>query len=99
MGFKSQQEIFSSPKKIQIGSGSRLARGYQGPFPGLKQLGCVDYWPSSSTEVKNDWSYTSVSPIGCHGMDKDSYTFFYLFAFVLVLNFFLIFKKTLSVNR
>lgn len=71
-----------------MGSGAHLAHGYQGSFPGLKQLGCVDYSPSSSTEVKTDWSYTSASPIRYHGMDKDNYDFFYLFPFVLVLNFF-----------
>jgi hypothetical protein len=61
--------------------------------PGLKQLGCVVYSPLSSTEVKNDWSYTSASPMCCYGMDKDNYTF-YLSAFVLVLIFFLILKNS-----
>jgi len=56
-----------------MGSGAHLAHGYHGSFPGLKKLGCVDYWPSLSTEVKNDWSYTSASPICCHGMDNDNY--------------------------
>ena len=28
------------------------------------------------TEVKNDWSCTSASPMCCLGMDKDNFTFF-----------------------
>jgi len=70
---------FCVSQTIEIGSGAHLAHGYQGSFPELKQLGCVDYSPSSSAEVKNDWSCTS-SPIYCHGMGKDNYTFFHLFA-------------------
>jgi len=33
---------------------------YQGSFLGLKQPGCKDnHFPPSSTEVKNEWIYTS----------------------------------------
>jgi hypothetical protein len=30
----------------------------------------------SSAEVKNEWSYTSKSPIRLHGMDKDNFAFY-----------------------
>jgi len=58
---------FCVSQTVHIGSGAHIAHGYEATFPGLKQLGYVDYLPSSSAEVKNDWSSTS-SPICCHGM-------------------------------
>jgi len=39
-----------------------LSNGYRGLSPRIKQLGCEDDHSSpSSAEVKNTWSYTSIS--------------------------------------
>ena len=34
----------------------------------------VDRSPPRSAEVKNEWSYTSASPIRLHGVERDSFT-------------------------
>ena len=36
----------------------------------------ADYSPPSTTEVKSEWSYTTTTPIGLHGMDRDNFTFY-----------------------
>jgi hypothetical protein len=52
------------------GPRSLLSNGYQGALslevkpPGHE----VDHSPPSSVEVKNAWSYTSISPLRFHGM-------------------------------
>jgi hypothetical protein len=40
---------------------------------GVKQRGCEDSFPSS-TEIKNDGSYTIATPICLHGMSRDKFT-------------------------
>jgi hypothetical protein len=51
---------------------------------GVKRLGCeVNRSPPSNTEVKNEWSYTSVSPLCLHGVDRDKFTFFTVISTVL----------------
>jgi hypothetical protein len=34
----------------------------------------VDHAPSSSSDIKNEWSYTSAPPVCLQGVDRDSYT-------------------------
>jgi len=47
-------------------------------FPRSKATGCdVDHLPSSGAEAKKEWSYTSSPPICLHGMNRDSFTFFF----------------------
>jgi hypothetical protein len=43
--------------------------------PGVKQLTHEAYHSSSSAKVKNEWSYTSASPVCLHGMYRASFTF------------------------
>ena len=48
-----------------------------GYFPGLKRPEChVGHSRPCSVEVKNEWSYTSTSPICLHGVDRDNFTFY-----------------------
>jgi hypothetical protein len=55
---------------------SLLFNEYQVPFPGIKQPRReVDSSPLYCTEIKNDWSYTSVLPICLRGVDKQNSTF------------------------
>jgi hypothetical protein len=73
-GFDSRQELGIFHFAIQ----SRTALGPTQPpiqwvpavlSPGVKRPGCeADHSPPSSVEVKNAWSYTSISPIRFHGM-------------------------------
>jgi hypothetical protein len=63
MGIQIPARDFCFSQTVQLGSWAHLAHGYQGSFPGLKQLGCVNYSPSSSTEVENDWSCTSAGAV------------------------------------
>jgi hypothetical protein len=55
-----------SLRNVQIGSRSPpspLSSEHRGSFQGLSQLEReVNYSPTSSAEVKNEWSYTSVPP-------------------------------------
>jgi len=44
----------------------------------------IDHSPSSSAEVKNEWSYTSTSPICLHGMDRENFNFYLKFITVAV---------------
>jgi hypothetical protein len=73
------RKIFSS-KKVPgplWSPPSLLFNIYGGIFSGLKQSGrAADHSPSSSTEVKNGWSYTFTPPIGVNGMDTDKITSF-----------------------
>jgi hypothetical protein len=60
-----------------------LLNGHLRSFPGIKQPEReVDHSPPTSTKVKNEWSYTSITPIALHGVDSDNYillTYFHLF--------------------
>jgi hypothetical protein len=49
---------------------------YCGFFLLVKRLGCeVNQSPTSSAEVKNEWSYTSTPPICLHGVDRENFVF------------------------
>jgi len=51
-----------------------LFSGYQTSFPGVKWWECeVEHPPSSSTEVKNEWSCTSGCPVHLHDVIRDSF--------------------------
>jgi len=56
---------------------SRLPFGPSQPLiswiPGIKQLaGEFENSPISSAEVKNEWSYTPLPPIGLNGLHMDN---------------------------
>lgn len=51
-------------------------------LPELMRLGSeVNHSPSSNAEAKNEWSYTSTSPIRFHGVDGKTLSFFTCFNF------------------
>jgi len=57
---------------FQPGSGAHPALCLMGTFKGVKCLGCdSDQEPPSTTNVKNEWNYNSVSQIYQHSMDRD----------------------------
>ena len=64
-------KIFLPSTKVQTVSGAQRASyslGTGASFPG-KKTGTEDHYsPPSSTEVKNEWSYTYTPPIGLHKM-------------------------------
>ena len=42
---------------------------------GVELPGCeVNHPPSTSVEVKNEWSYTSTLPIWLHGVDMENFS-------------------------
>jgi len=45
-------------------------------FQGGKAAGCVNYSPVSSTEVKNEWSFTSSFLVCLCGVDRENFTCF-----------------------
>jgi hypothetical protein len=48
-----------------------------GLFLGVKWLGCeANCSPPSSAEVSNEYSYTLISTICFHGMNRDNFTFY-----------------------
>jgi hypothetical protein len=47
------------------------------PSPQVKWLGCeADHSTASSTEVHEEWNYTTTCPLYLHGMLRDNYTSF-----------------------
>jgi len=73
------RKIFASKKVPDPlwGPPSLLFSIYGGSFSGLNRSGRPDdHSPSSSAEVKKDWSRTSTPPIGIHGKDTDIITSF-----------------------
>ena len=55
---------------------SFLPNGVQGFFPAAKQLGHeADQSTPTSAEDKNEWSYTSTSPLFFHGVERDNSAF------------------------
>jgi hypothetical protein len=47
-------------------------------LPGVKRPGReVDHSPPSKAEVKNEWSYTSISAICLNDFDRDNFTSLY----------------------
>jgi hypothetical protein len=63
---------FSLHHRFQNGSGAHPASypmSTRDSFPGVKRQGReADHSPPSSAEVKNAWSYISISPIRLHGV-------------------------------
>ena len=50
--------------------------GNQRSFPGIQRPGReVNHSPSPSAEVKNEWSYTSTTPICFHGVNTKNVAF------------------------
>jgi len=70
---------FSFVQNAQAGSGvlpSLLFKGYRSSFSEIKRPGSdVHNSPSSSAEVKNEWSYTSSSSPWLHGLDRINLSF------------------------
>jgi hypothetical protein len=59
-----------------LGPLGHLVSGYWGSFLGVKRPGHdAHHSPSSSVQVKNEWSYTSSSPICFHVVDRDNSSF------------------------
>jgi hypothetical protein len=53
------------------GPPSLLFKAYRDSSLGVRRLGCdIAHLPSCSTEVRNEWSYTSTSPVYLYGVDK-----------------------------
>jgi len=68
---------------------SLLFDGYQDSFPGrVKQPGReVNHSPPSTVEVKNEWSFTSASPI-CHcGVDREDFTITFFVPYLSPVHF------------
>ena len=68
---------------------SLLFNGYPGSSIGVKWLGHVNHSPPTSTEVKNELSYTFAPPIHLHDMDRDNFTFdlkFYIQLVSVIIN-------------
>jgi hypothetical protein len=45
----------------------------------------ADSSPPSIAEIKNEWRYTSASPVWLPGIDKDSFTFLPLYLYIKCL--------------
>ena len=46
----------------------------------LEQLGHeVNHSPPPSAEVKNEWRYASTPPVGLHGMNRNNFTFTFIY--------------------
>jgi hypothetical protein len=80
---------FSLLQNVQIGSGVHPASYSKGTgVPSREQRGLsFNYSPPSSTEVKNEWSYTSIPPICLHGVDREIFTFIVISKYVKYLCF------------
>ena len=70
LGIESQWgEIFHTCPDRPWVQPSLLCNRYWVSFPGVEQLGHgVDQLPPPSTKVKERMSYTSLSPLGLHGL-------------------------------
>ena len=64
--------IFSKTHRQTLGPTQPPLQSFQGG----KAAGCVNYSPVSSTEVKNDWSFTSSSPVCLCGVDRGNFICF-----------------------
>ena len=59
------------------GPPSLLFNGYRALYPEVKQTGRdVGHTPPSSSEVKNEWSYTSPPPLCLRDVERDKITFY-----------------------
>ena len=62
---------FQNKSILAMGPTQPLIQWLPCSFPGVKRQGLhIDHTGPSSTEVKNEWSYTS-TPICCNGVDRD----------------------------
>ena len=71
------RDFFYKNSRPALGSTHPPIQCVPGFFPGGKTVGA---WSnlSSSTEVDNEWSYTSTPPVCLHGGDKVNCTFYIL---------------------
>jgi len=54
--------------------------GHELSFPGVKRPGCeVGHHSPCSAKVKSKWRYTSAPSIYLQNVDRDNFTFFYLY--------------------
>jgi hypothetical protein len=59
--------LFSKESRRNLGSNQPPVELVSGSFSVIKELGYDDnHTPSSNDEVENEWSYTSIFPIGLH---------------------------------
>ena len=69
--------LFAETFTPAMGPTSFIINVYRRSLPEVKCPGRdVDYAPPCSAEVKNEWSYTSDSPMCLRGMDRDNFGFF-----------------------
>jgi hypothetical protein len=77
--FRKVQEIFSLLRNVQTGGGayptSYSMRTVVLPRQKKRRRRVVEHSPSSSAEVRNEWSYTSTAFIFLHGVDRDNFVF------------------------
>ena len=74
---------FSYSRNFQTNPVTRLTflQWVPGSFSGVKRPDReADHSPPSSTEVKNEWSYTSI-PVFLRGVHKDTFTFYFMYQF------------------
>jgi hypothetical protein len=54
-----------------------MLNGNWGSSPGVKEPGLeINHLISSSTEVKNEWSFTSAPSVYLHGVDRENFNFY-----------------------
>jgi hypothetical protein len=72
--------LFSKTSIPAVESSQRHIQWLPGFFPGVKRQGReVQHSPASSTDVENEWSYTSPSPVCFHGVNRDiNFAFFWI---------------------
>ena len=74
-------KLFFSPPKIPDrfwGPPSLLFNGYRGSFPGVKlPMRDVDHLRPSGAKTESEWSCTSTPSICLHGMDRETFSFFW----------------------
>ena len=75
-GRSKKMSLFSKSPDRLWGPPSLLSNWYRCYFPGVKRpRRDVDHAPPSSTEVKNEWSYTSTPPTCLHDAHRGTFTF------------------------
>jgi hypothetical protein len=67
-------KFFSLLQNIQSCSGAHPSSCAMGTGVLSRVQGNVDHSPSSGAEVTNEWSHTSVAPICCYGMGRETFT-------------------------
>ena len=66
--------LFSKTFRLALGSIQAIIRWLPEVLPlDVKRSGCgINHSSPSSAEDKNEWSYTSTSPVCCHGLRRDN---------------------------